>query len=297
MLIERLHGLSPQVLLILGSGLGPVAREIMEPVLLSFDDVGLPTATVPGHEGRLIAGTLANVEVLIQQGRLHLYEGYAAQQVVACVRLAAEVGVTTLIVTNAAGGLRPDLRPQDLLLITDHLNLTGTNPLIGQGVGGIPPSNQGIGGTPPNNQGVGESPFRSQGVEGSLVSRQGRFIDMRNAYDPEFRAHAHEAAAAVGERLVEGVYAGLVGPSYETPAELRMLRTLGADVVGMSTVLEVIAARALGLRVLGFSLVTNVHQPHSVEVDHAKVLAVAAAAGPKVAAVVREVLPRLFGLR
>jgi purine-nucleoside phosphorylase len=287
MLIEQLHGLAPRVLLVLGSGLGLVAREITEPVLLSFDEVGLPTATVPGHGGRLIAGTLASVEVLIQQGRLHLYEGYAAQQVVACVRLAAEVGVTTLIVTNAAGGLRPDLRPQDLLLITDHLNLTGTNPLVGQGVGGTPPSNQGVGGSPPS----------SQGVEGSLVSRQGRFIDMRNAYDPEFRARAHEAAVAVGERLVEGVYAGLVGPSYETPAELRMLRALGADVVGMSTVLEVIAARALGLRVLGFSLVTNVHQPHGIEVDHARVLAVAAAAGPKVAAVVREVLPRLFGLR
>jgi purine-nucleoside phosphorylase len=264
-LTEWLRGRSPRVLLVLGSGLGPLAREVAKPVVLGFREVGLPTATVPGHEGRLLAGTLAGVEVLVQQGRLHLYEGYAASQVTACVRLAAEAGVTTLVVTNTAGGLRPDLRPGDLLLITDHLNLTGTNPLIEQEIG-----------------------------EGSsLSSWQGRFVDMKSAYDRVFRARAREAAAAVGERLVEGIYAGLVGPSYETPAEVRMLRMLGADAVGMSTVLEVIAARALGLRVLGCSLIANVHQPHATEVDHAEVLAVAAVAGPKLAAVVREVLPRL----
>ncbi len=256
-LIERFRGRSPRVLLVLGSGLGSLAGEVAEPTVLGFDEVGLPPATVPGHEGRLVAGTLHGVEVLVQQGRLHLYEGYGASQVTACVRLAAEAGVTALVVTNAAGGLRSDLRPGDLLLITDHLNLTGTSPLIGQP----------------------------------------RFIDMRDAYDPEFRARAHEAATAVGEHLVEGVYAGLVGPSYETPAEVRMLRTLGADAVGMSTVLEVIVARALGLRVLGCSLITNVHQTHGAEVDHAKVLAIAAAAGPRLAGVVGEVLPRLIRLR
>lgn len=253
LLIERLRGRSPWALLVLGSGLGPLAGGVVKPLVLGFDEIGLPAATVPGHEGRLVAGTLHGVEVLVQQGRLHLYEGHAASQVTACVRLAAEAGVTALLVTNAAGGLRSDLRPGDLLLITDHLNLTGTSPLIGQP----------------------------------------RFIDMKGAYDPEFRARAHEAAAAVGEHLVEGVYAGLVGPSYETPAEVRMLRTLGADAVGMSTVLEVIAARALGLRVLGCSLITNVHQTHGAEVNHAEVLAVAAAAGPRFAEMVREVLPRL----
>lgn len=225
--------------------------------MLSFEEAGLPAATAPGHEGRLVAGTLAGVEVVVQQGRLHLYEGYTARQVTACVRLAAEAGITALVVTNAAGGLRPDLLAGDLLLLTDHLNLTGANPLLGQL----------------------------------------RFVDMSNAYDAEFRVLAHEAMAAVGERVIEGVYAGLAGPSYETPAEVRMLRTLGADAVGMSTVLEVLEARALGLRVLGYSLITNVHQPHSTEVRHADVLAVAAAAGPKLAAVVREVLPQLVRLR
>jgi purine-nucleoside phosphorylase len=252
-LTERLNGLSPRVLLVLGSGLGSLADEVAGPVVLGFDEVGLPPATVPGHEGRLVAGLLAGVEVLVQQGRLHLYEGHPANQVTACVRLAAQAGVTALVVTNSAGGLRSDLRPGTLLLITDHLNLTGTDPLIGQP----------------------------------------RFVAMKSAYDLRFRAHAHEAAAVVGERLTEGIYAGLVGPSYETAAESRMLRTLGADAVGMSTVLEVIAARALGLRVLGCSLITNVHQPYGNEVSHAEVLAVADTAGPKLAAVVREVLPRL----
>jgi purine-nucleoside phosphorylase len=252
-LIERLRGRLPRVLLILGSGLGPLASEVAEPVVLGFDEVGLPPATVPGHKGQLVVGTLAGVEVLVQQGRLHLYEGYAASQVTACVQLAAKAGATALVVTNAAGGLRPDLCPGDLLVIIDQLNLTGTNPLIGQP----------------------------------------RFVDMAGAYDPQFRTCAHEAAAAVGEHLVEGVFAGLVGPSYETPAEARMLRALGADAVGMSTVLEVIVARALGLRVLGCSLITNVHQPHSIGTSHAQVLAVAAAAVPRLAEVVQEVLPRL----
>lgn len=256
--IERLRGLSPRVLLILGSGLGSLAREVADPVVLDFHEAGLPTATVPGHEGRLVAGTLAGVRVLVQQGRLHLYEGYAANQVTACVRLAARAGVTALVVTNSAGGLRSDMRPGNLLLITDHLNLTGTDPLIGR-------------------------------------PRIGRpcFVTMTDAYDPEVRARAYEAAAVVGEHLAEGVYAGLLGPSYETAAESRMLRTLGADAVGMSTVLEVIAARALGLRVLGCSVITNVHQPYAIPVSHGDVLAVAATAGPRLAAVVREVLPSL----
>jgi purine-nucleoside phosphorylase len=251
--IERLRGLSPQVLLVLGTGLGSLAWEVADPVVLDFREAGLPSATAPGHKGQLVAGTLAGVQVLVQQGRLHLYEGYAANQVTACVRLAAQAGVTVLVVINSAGGLRSDLRPGDLLLITDHLNLTGTNPLIGQPC----------------------------------------FVTMTDGYDLQFRARAHEAAAVVGERLAEGVYAGLVGPSYETAAESRMLRTLGADAVGMSTVLEVIAARALGLRVLGCSVITNVHQPDNLQVSHGEVLAVATAAGPKLAAVVREVLPRL----
>jgi purine-nucleoside phosphorylase len=246
-------GRRPRVLLVLGSGLGALAAEVADPHILDFEQAGLPRATVPGHAGRLIAGTLAGVEVLVQQGRLHLYEGHSARDVTACVRLAAEAGVETLLITNAAGGLRPYQKPGDLLLIADHLNLTGTSPLLGQP----------------------------------------RFTDMTAAYDPQYRALAREAAASVGQRLDEGVYAGLAGPAYETPAEVRMLRTIGADAVGMSTVLEVIAARDAGLRVLGCSLLTNVHSRATAEVDHREVLDVAAEAGPKLAAIVRAVLPRL----
>ena len=249
----RFCGRRPQVLLVLGSGLGAMADGDADPFVLAFDEVGLPAATVPGHAGRLVAGTIAGVDLIVQQGRLHLYEGHSAAAVTACVRLAAEAGAGTLVVTNAAGGLRPDLRRGDLLLITDHLNLTGTSPLVGRPA----------------------------------------FVDMTDAYDPELRARAHAAAEAVGERLVEGVYAGLVGPAYETPAEARMLRAVGADAVGMSTVLEVIAARRLGLRVLGCSLITNVHLADERGVDHLEVLDAATTGGPRLATVVRAVLPQV----
>jgi purine-nucleoside phosphorylase len=251
---DRLGGRRPKVALVLGSGLGALADDVDDAIALAFSEVGLPPARVPGHAGRLIAGTLAGVEVLVQQGRLHLYEGHSAADVTACVRLAVECGVEALLVTNAAGGLRPaqQQRPGDLMLIADQLNLTGRSPFTGP-----------------------------------------HFVNMTAAYDPEFRAAAYAAADVVGERLAEGVYAGLPGPAFETPAEVRMLRTLGADAVGLSTVLEVIAARAAGLRVLGFSLVTNVHSGADASVDHAQVLDVAAAAGPRLAAVVRAVLPAL----
>jgi purine-nucleoside phosphorylase len=245
--------LAPRVLVTLGSGLGGLADEVADATSLDFGDIGLPGPTVPGHAGRLIAGTLAGVPVLVQQGRVHLYEGVPGRDVAACVRAAAEVGVRTFLVTNAAGGLRTEQHPGDLLLIADHLNLTGTNPLLGGAT----------------------------------------FVDMAAAYDPHLRAHAHAAAGDAGERLTEGVYAGLLGPAYETPAEVRMLRALGADAVGMSTVLEVIAARAAGLRVVGFSLITNVHREGGTPTDHAEVLEAGATAGPRLAAVVRALLPRL----
>ena len=255
-LATRLAGLRPRALLTLGSGLGAVAEELDDPLLVPFDQLGLPGPTVPGHAGRFVAGRLGDVPVVVQQGRLHLYEGVTPADVTACVRAAADAGVDTFVVTNAAGGLAPRLRPGDLLAISDHLNLTGASPLVG---GGGPPA----------------------------------FVDMTGAYDAELLAAAHQAAADAGERLAEGVYAGLVGPAYETPAEVRMLRTLGADVVGMSTVLEVIQARALGLRVAGFSLVTNVHRPGGTATDHAEVLAVSAGAGHRLAAVIRRLLASL----
>lgn len=251
----RLGEREPQILLTLGSGLGALADEIVDPAVIALPELGLPSTGVPGHAGRLVAGSLHGAPVLVQQGRLHLYEGHAASDIAAVVRAAADAGVTTFVVTNAAGGLTSDLAAGDLLLMRDHLNLTGRNPLVGA---------------------VGP-----------------RFVDLVDAYDPGLRAAAHAAAAEVGERLVEGVYAGVVGPAYETPAEVRMLRTLGADAVGMSTVLEVIAARACGLRVVGLSVVTNVHAEGGTPTGHADVLDAAQRSGARLAAVLRALLPRL----
>lgn len=253
---ERLAGRQPKVLLTLGSGLGELADEIVDPVVLDFGDVGLPAPTVPGHAGRFVAGDLAGAPVLVQQGRLHLYEGVPVRDVTAAVRAAAEAGVDTFIVTNAAGGLRDDMSPGDILVLSDHINLTANSPLIGAG-------------GPPH------------------------FVDMADAYDPHLRKLALSAAERGGVRALQGVYAGLIGPAYETPAEIRMLRTIGADAVGMSTVSEVIAARAAGLRVAGFSLITNVHRPGGTPTDHEEVLAAAGTGGPRLAGLLREILPHV----
>lgn len=258
---EHLKGRRPRVLVTLGSGLGELADELSDVTAVGFRQVGLPEPTVPGHAGRFVAGSLHGVPVLAQQGRLHLYEGVSAHEVAAAVRAAAAVGVDTFVVTNAAGGLHSDLVPGSLVALTDQLNLTAVNPLAGRG-------------TP-------------------------TFVDMSGAYDAGVRSMAHEAAADAGTTLAEGVYAGVSGPAYETPAEVAMLRTLGADVVGMSTVTEVIAARAEGVRVVGLSLVTNVHDQGdaapSIATQHADVVAVAERTGPRLAAVLRQLIPRLGG--
>lgn len=251
-----LDGRAPRLLLTLGSGLGALAEEIAEPLAIPFADVGLPDTTVPGHSGRFVAGRLAGAEVLVQQGRVHLYEGVGVDAVVAAVRAAAAAGVEAFVVTNAAGGLDPAMVPGDLMLLADHLNLTGANPLTGT----VPP----------------------------------RFVDMARAYDPDLRAALLAAAAREGVRLVEGVYAGLPGPTYETPAEVAMLRRLGADAVGMSTVNEVIAARDAGLRVAGCSLITNVHRPGGTPTHHGEVLDVGVQAGPRLAAVLRAALSEML---
>lgn len=251
----RLDGRQPRILLTLGSGLGALAEDLTDAAVVGFGELGLPPATVPGHAGRLLVGDLDGVPVLVQQGRLHLYEGHTAALVAGCVRAAAAVDVDTFVVTNAAGGLHGELQPGDLLAIRDQLNLTGHSPLVG--------------GDPP------------------------QFVDLVEAYDPRLRAAAHTAAREVGDTLAEGVYAGVVGPAYETPAEARMLHILGADVVGMSTVMEVLAARACGLRVVGLSLVTNVHGSEAAPTDHGAVLHAARAGGTRLAAVLRALLPRL----
>ncbi len=217
-------GLVPRVGLVLGSGLASLADDLEAPVSIPFGELpGWPVATAPGHAGRLLLGRLGGVPVATLQGRFHLYEGNDAGLVVQPVLLFRGLGADVVILTNAAGGVNPSYGPGTLMVISDHLNLTGRTPLIGANADELGP----------------------------------RFPDMTDVWSPRLRERLHAAAAAEGVRLEEGIYAGLVGPSYETPAEIRMLRTLGADAVGMSTVLEAVAARWAGLEVCGVSLVTN----------------------------------------
>lgn len=218
-------GLRPRVAIVLGSGLSGLADVVDEAVVVPYAELeGAPRlGQVAGHAGVLVAGRLAGVPAALFKGRVHQYQGADAWEAAWPARMAAGLGCEALVVTNAAGAVAEHLRTGDIVLISDHINLMGTNPLIGW-----------------------------PGPEGGVP-----FVPMRDAYDPALRAIALNAAAAEGVVLHDGVYAGLLGPSYETPAEVAYLRTVGADVVGMSTVPEVIAARALGLRVLGFSLVTN----------------------------------------
>jgi len=221
----------PKVGVVLGSGLGAFG-DALEQTIPYADLPGMPVASVAGHAGNLRLGTVGGVGVACLQGRIHLYEGHDPTTVVRGVRLLARLGCGAVVLTNAAGGIAPGLRPGDRMLITDHLNLTGKNPLTGPL--------------------LAPSPSQTAADPSSL-----RFVDMAGAYDRKLAELAHQAAHDTGSVLREGVYAGLVGPSYETPAEVRMLRGLGADAVGMSTVLEVIALRQLRVRVAAISCITN----------------------------------------
>jgi purine-nucleoside phosphorylase len=245
----------PRVGIVLGSGLGGLADDLESPVAIPFADLpGWPPATAPGHVGRLLFGRLAGTPVVMLQGRFHLYEGNDPGLVVQPVLLFRRLGAKILVLTNAAGGVDPSFGPGTLMAIRDHLNLTGRTPLLG-----------------PNADALGP-----------------RFQDLTEAWDPGLRAGLRAAAEAEGVALVEGVYAGLLGPQYETPAEIRMLRGLGADAVGMSTVLECIAARWAGLVVCGVSLITNAGAGYSGEpLTHEEVLAAGAEAGPRLARVIR----------
>lgn len=216
--------MGPEIGLILGSGLGVLAEAFEDPVYLPYEDIpGFPAATVAGHAGRFCAGTFNGRPVLAMQGRFHYYEGKTMEEVILPVRVMAAMGVHTLILTNAAGGIDPAFSPGDLMLIEDHLNLSGASPLRG-----------------PNSETIGP-----------------RFPDMTYAYDPALRQVALQKAKALNLPLKTGVYAMMAGPNYETPAEIRMLRLLGAHAVGMSTVPEVIAAAHGGMKVLGISCITN----------------------------------------
>jgi purine-nucleoside phosphorylase len=222
--IRQKTDLKPVVGVVLGSGLGTFAQSVTASAVLSYSDIPhFPVSSVSGHAGQMILGHYGKVPCVLMCGRVHYYEGYKMPQVVFPVRVLAQLGIKTLIVTNASGGINLDFHPGDLMVINDHINLTSHNPLQGANVEAIGP----------------------------------RFPDMTEAYAKEARAALHAAAEAVNVPLREGVYAGVVGPSYETPAEIRMLRMLGADAVGMSTVSEVIAARHAGVRVAGLSVITN----------------------------------------
>lgn len=212
------------IALVLGSGLGAYADGLQGARPIPYAEIpNMPTSGVSGHAGNLVIGAKAGQRVAAMQGRAHLYEGWSADEVAFGVRLMAQLGARTLIITNAAGGIAPAFAPGDLMVLTDHLNLTGRSSLVGA-----------------NDERLGA-----------------RFVDMTAAYDREMIATANGVAQQLGFELQHGIYAGLLGPAYETPAEVRMLRTLGADAVGMSTVLEVLAARHLGLRVLGISCISN----------------------------------------
>ena len=251
----------PRIGLILGTGLGHLADALEDVTSVGYDALPhFPVSTVESHHGRLLKGTLAGVPVLAMQGRFHLYEGYSAQEVAFPVQVLAALGVEALLISNAAGGMNPLFRRGDLMLVTDHLNLQGANPLIG-----------------PNDDAAGE-----------------RFPDMSEPYDAELRQVALDAAREAGIPLQRGVYAAVIGPNLETRAEYRMLRRLGADVVGMSTVPEVIVARHAGLRVLALSVVTDECFPEALQpVSIADILAAAAEAEPSLTRIVTEVASSL----
>ncbi len=260
----------PQVAIVLGSGLGGFVSEVQDADVIPYSDIPeFPQCTVEGHMGRLIIGRLEGACVAVMQGRAHYYEGYSMQQITFPVRTFQQMGIGTLIVTNAAGGLNPEYRAGDLMLIADHINLVGMaglNPLRG-----------------PNDPELGP-----------------RFPDMSRAYDPELRAIARRVAAREGIPLREGVYIMLAGPSFETPADVRFLRAIGADAVGMSTVPEVTVARHGGTRVLGISGIANTLSPDPAatghnDTTHEEVLAAGQVLAPRLAALVRGVLRELSG--
>lgn len=259
--IRERTSLEPHVGVVLGSGLGGFADRVEGQVTIPYGEIpGWPVATALGHAGSLVLGTFAGVPVAVMKGRAHLYEGHSAAKVAFGVRVLGRLGAATLVLTNACGGVREDLSPGDLVLVSDHLNLQGTSPLVG-----------------PNDDALGP-----------------RFPDMSGAYDPMLRALTHTAAARIGQSLAEGVYAAWLGPAFETPAEIRMIRALGGDLVGMSTVPEVLAARHMGLRCLAISCVTNMAAgilPEPIDAEH--VLRIGAQAQDRLTALLAEILPAL----
>ncbi len=249
------------VALVLGSGLGAFGDSVEGATALPYSEVpGFPTSAVAGHKGQFVIGDVGGVQTIVLQGRVHAYEGWAPEDVVFGVRTLAMLGVKAVVLTNAAGGLNPDFEAGDLMLIRDHLNMSGWNPLCG-----------------PNDERLGP-----------------RFPDMTDAYDPALTGALIAAGDRVGTALKRGVYAGLMGPSYETPAEIAMLRTMGADSVGMSTVPECIALRHMGVRVAGISCITNLAAGISPEpLSHEEVKETGARVARQFVALLKDGVPRL----
>jgi purine-nucleoside phosphorylase len=259
--LELRTPLRPRVAVVLGSGLGAFADELADRTEIPYADIpGWPSSTAIGHAGKLVFGKLGALDVAVMAGRVHLYEGYTPAQVTFGVRVLGSLGVRSIVFTNAAGGINLTLERGGLVLISDHINLQGSNPLVG-----------------PNDEAHGP-----------------RFPDMSEAYSRSLRALAHEVGSEIGVRLTEGVYAAVLGPSYETPAEIRYLRTIGADLVGMSTVPEVIVANHMGMRVLGISCVTNMAAgilPQKI--SHAEVLETGEMVRGTLVKFLRALLPRM----
>jgi purine-nucleoside phosphorylase len=259
--LESQSGLFPRIGIVLGSGLGAFADELTDETRIPYENIPFfPRSTALGHAGQMVIGKVGDVPVAVMQGRVHLYEGYSAKEVAFPVRVLGLVGIRALVLTNAAGGINLDFKQGTLVVIRDHLNLQGQNPLVGE-----------------NDERFGP-----------------RFPDMTQAYFKPYREIALSAASKMGRPIQEGMYAALLGPSYETPAEIRYLRTMGADLVGMSTVPEVIAARHMGLKVLAISCVTNMaagilDQP----IHHEEVLKTGERVKGEFLALLRAVLPQI----
>lgn len=253
--------LVPAIGIVLGSGLGGLADDLSDAVAIPFADLpGWPAATAPGHLGRLLLGRLSGVPVVMLQGRLHVYEGNDPGLVIQPVLLMGRLGARMVVLTNAAGGVNPAYAPGALMVVADHINLTGRTPLLG-----------------PNADEIGP-----------------RFTDLTDVWSPRLRERLRAAFDAEAVPFEEGIYVGLLGPTYETPAEVRMLRTLGADAVGMSTVLEAIACRWAGIEVCGVSLITNAGAGYSGQpLTHDEVLEAGAEAGPRLARVIRRFIAAL----
>lgn len=262
--IRERNQLEPKVAVILGSGLGAFAQTLTDATIVPYSEITyFPVSTVEGHEGRLYLGKIGETPVLVMQGRVHLYEGYSPAEVAFPIRVLRQMGIEKIILTNAAGGICPDFTPGELVLIADHINLTGHNPLLGHNEPRFGP----------------------------------RFFDMTDAYSPRLRELAQAVAAKQNYKLKEGVYVGILGPNFETPAEIRAFGRMGGDMVGMSTIQEAIAARHMGLELMGVSCITNLAAGlHKEKLTHEDVLLTGARAEQQMVSLLKALIPQMAAL-